>query len=284
MSYKSGEQITWCPGCPNHGILTSFDKAVQELVDEGDVKKEEVCTVAGVGCHGKIHDYLELNGVYGIHGRVLPTCLGVKLGNPDLTVVGFAGDGDTFNEGMAHLIHNARYNADFTLVVHNNKIFALTTGQPTATTDKGFKTKSTPQGEPSQPANPLLLAIDAGASFVARTYAMEIKKTKEIMKQAVKHEGFAFVEVMQPCLIFHDAREYVKEHMYWAEHDPTKIGEALEKAREWDYNKTKKARIPMGVIYKTKKKTYEEKWPQLRAWWRKKRKTLSTKRLFKQFK
>lgn len=283
MNLKSDKEITWCPGCLNNGILTSANKAVGELIKEGYDEKEDFCTVTGIGCHGKMHDYTKLNGLYGIHGRVLPASIGIKLGNPELNVIGFAGDGDTFNEGMAHFIHASRYNADFTLVVHNNKIFALTTGQPTATTEQGFKAKSMPLGKPSKPINPIALALEAGATFVARSYALSVQKSSEILKKAIKHEGFAFVEMMQPCLIFNDAREYIKEHMYWMS-GPHGFKKAIEKAREWDYNKEEDTKIPMGVFYQTEEKTYEDKWDQLEEpWWKKKREN-KTEELFEGFK
>jgi len=130
------EIITWCPGCTNFGILEAFKEAITELVNEKKIKVENAVIVSGIGCHAKIYDYLNLKGFYGIHGRVLPICFGMKTGNPDLTVIGFGGDGDTYDEGISHFIHHCRYNADFTMLVHNNQVFSLTPGQATATSEK----------------------------------------------------------------------------------------------------------------------------------------------------
>ena len=122
---------TWCPGCTNFMLMASLKKAVTELVNEKIFTKEQFATVAGIGCHAKIYDYLNLNGFYGLHGRVPPVMAGIKLANPNLKVLGFSGDGDAFAEGMAHFIHFCRYNLDATYIIHNNQIFALTTGQVT---------------------------------------------------------------------------------------------------------------------------------------------------------
>ena len=118
------EVNTWCPGCPNFGILHSFKEALSELANEGRLVPKDTALVAGIGCHGKIFDYVNLNGFNGLHGRVLPVCLGIKLGNPNLTVIGFGGDGDTFDEGVSHFVHACRYNANITMIVHTNQVFA----------------------------------------------------------------------------------------------------------------------------------------------------------------
>ena len=134
---------TWCPGCPNFMILESAKGAIAKLIDGGR-RQEDFAMVTGIGCHAKIFDYLNISGIYGLHGRVIPTALGITLGNPNLTVIGFAGDGDTYAEGMAHFIHVARYNLDMTLIVHDNQSFSLTTGQATPTSQLGYKNKAKP--------------------------------------------------------------------------------------------------------------------------------------------
>ncbi|MBI2038647.1 MAG: 2-oxoacid:ferredoxin oxidoreductase subunit beta, partial [Candidatus Nealsonbacteria bacterium] len=125
------EENTWCPGCPNFVILETTKKALAELANEGKISIQNTAVVTGIGCHAKTFDYLDISSFYGIHGRVLPTALGIKLGNPNLTVLGFGGDGDTYAEGLDHFIHNCRYNVDIKMFVHNNQVFALTVGQPT---------------------------------------------------------------------------------------------------------------------------------------------------------
>ena len=140
IPFKTSKVITWCPGCPNHMILESTRNALINLTKKG-FKKENFAMTAGVGCHGKIFDYLNTSGLYGLHGRSIPTAIGIKMGNPNLKVLAFAGDGDTYSEGMEHFIHACRFNPDITLIVHDNQSFSLTTGQATPTSQKGFKTK-----------------------------------------------------------------------------------------------------------------------------------------------
>lgn len=282
MSFKTPVENTWCPGCGNFPLLVIARKAISELIEEGELEKNNVVTVSGIGCHGKMTDYLELNSVRTAHGRVAPICLGVKLGNPDLTVVGFGGDGDTYDEGMAHFIHASRNNANFTLVVHDNKMFSLTTGQPTATTSQGKKTKSTPLGKPAEPINPLTLALEAGATFVARGYSFKIEQSKELLKQAIMHQGFAFIDMIQPCVVYNDTRGFMNQHSYWTDHDPTNYQKAMKKAREWNYNREEDAKVPLGVFYKTEKPILEEKWPQIQTWFKKER-DVKREKLFEEF-
>ena len=139
-------EITWCPGCTNFMILESVKRAFAKLISEG-TKQEDIAIVTGIGCHAKIFDYLNVSGFYGLHGRVIPIALGIKLGNPNLTVVGFEGDGDAYAEGIEHFIHAGRYNANMTLIVHDNRTFALTTGQATPTSPQGYKSKVSPFGK-----------------------------------------------------------------------------------------------------------------------------------------
>ena len=247
---------TWCPGCWNFQVLAGMKKLL-----EGENLKD-YAIVTGIGCHGKIFDYLNINGLNTLHGRVLPTCLGIKVGNPNLNVIGFSGDGDAYAEGISHLIHAARYNADIKYIVHNNQVFALTVGQPTPTTERGFKDKTNPLGVKNQPLNPIALMLNAGATFVARVFA-DMKQVSWVLKEAMKHKGFAFIEILQPCLIFHPDKGY-KEKTYMLEkagHDKKSFSQALKKAQEFDYDNVKK--IPLGIFYQVEKETFEEKWPQL---------------------
>jgi len=279
------EEITWCPGCTNFGILSAVKQAVGELIKEKKLKQKEVVTVTGIGCHAKIYDYLNLSGFYSIHGRVLPTALGIKVGNPKLTVIGFGGDGDTYAEGTSHFIHACRYNVDMTMIVHNNQVFALTTGQATPTTEEGFKGKSTPLGVFEKPLNPIALALLSGATFVARGYALYVDHLKKLVKEGIKHKGFALIDVLQPCITFHDIRDWLEKRMYKLEekrHDPRDFEKAMKRALEWDYNLEKGDRIPIGIFYRTREKTYEEHWPQLRAWYKYERK-IRVKEVLKEF-
>jgi 2-oxoglutarate/2-oxoacid ferredoxin oxidoreductase subunit beta len=252
---------TWCPGCFNHLALAGVKGAITNEISKGK-KKEDFAIVAGIGCHPKIFDYLNLNGINTLHGRVPPTCLGMKIGNPNLTVIGFSGDGDAYAEGMEHIIHAARYNSDFKYIVSNNQVFALTVGQPTPTTEVGFKDKTTPLGVRTQPLNPLKLMLASGASFVARVFA-DIKQIEYVLGEAMKHKGFAYIEIIQPCLIFHPDAGF-KDKIYSLEdkkYDKTSFKEAWERAEEFDYNTANK--IPTGIFYQVKKPVFEEQFPQL---------------------
>ena len=258
---KTNYEITWCPGCPDFMILESAKKAFSDLIEQKFCKHEDISIVTGIGCHAKIFDYLNTSGFYGLHGRVLPTALGVKLGNPNLSVVGFAGDGDTYAEGMEHFIHAGRYNADMTLVVHDNRAFSLTTGQATPTSQQGYKTKAEPLGEFNIPLNPIKLALASGVTFIARCNAKNIEHTAEILKKAIKHKGFSFVEIMQDCLIFNLEINNLDKLMHEVE-NKNDMKKAQELADEWNYN-TKTGKIPIGILYETHRPTLEEEWPQL---------------------
>jgi len=253
---------TWCPGCYNFHVLSGVKRVIEEQIEKGK-KKDDFAIVTGIGCHAKLFDYINLNGINTLHGRVLPTCLGLKIGNPNFNVFGFSGDGDAYAEGMEHLIHAARYNSNFKYFVFNNQVFGLTVGQPTPTTEIGFKDKTTPQGVKVYPLNPIRLMLASGASFVARVFA-DIKQIKLVLKEALKHKGFAFIEVLQPCLIFHPKSIEYKSKIYSLEetgHDKTNFDEAWKKAQEFDYNIAKK--IPTGIFYQEQKPIFEEQYPQL---------------------
>ena len=247
---------TWCPACSNFLILSSVKKTVFELVKEKYARQRDFVAVTGIGCHAKLYDFINTGGFYGLHGRAIPVANGITLGNPDLKVMVFAGDGDAYAEGISHFLHAARMNPNYALFVHDNKVFALTTGQVTPTTEKGFPGKSTPKGNPIPPMNPVAVALEAGASFVAREYALDTKNLVQTMKKAIKHKGFAFVDIIQPCITFHDMREYIGKRIYRIK--PMKFEQAIKKARQWDYSMSKKARIPVGVFYKERRPTLSE--------------------------
>ena len=253
LALATKAKITWCPGCPDNAILVAFREAITDLVN-GGAKLENFVAMSGIGCHGKITEYLNMNTFTSLHGRAIPTMTGAKAANPALTIVGFCGDGDAYDEGMNHLVHVARRNSDVNLFVHDNQVFALTTGQATPTSPKGFKGKSRPAGSIEEPFNPLLLMLSVGATFVARSYAPDIAKTKEIMKAAIAHKGFSFVDIVQPCLTFNDTREYYAKHIEWLDETfPTNdVAKATEKARVYG------DKIPFGIFYRIERPTFEE--------------------------
>lgn len=247
----TNEKNTWCPGCGNFGIMAAFKKAL-----EGEDLKKIVIT-SGIGCHAKIFDYLNLNAFYSLHGRAICAAEGIKLGNPKLKVVAFTGDGDSLDEGISHLIHAAKRNSDITVILHNNRLFALTTGQFTAASPKGFKGKSTPNGSPEDPLNPLELMLSSNATFIARSYSGNIKHLEETIKKAMQHKGFSFVEVLQPCVSFFDTSAFYSKNTYeLKEENLDSKKEALKKISLWDYSDSKK--VPLGVFYEIKKKPFFE--------------------------
>jgi 2-oxoglutarate/2-oxoacid ferredoxin oxidoreductase subunit beta len=255
INLATDTKITWCPGCPNSQILVSFRQAVTEFVEGGEMELHNIVAGAGVGCHGKISDYLEVNTFNSLHGRIVPSLTGIKLANPALNVVGFTGDGDSFSEGFSHITHAARRNSDISIFLHNNQVFALTTGQATTTSPKGFKGGTTPYGSPDEPINPALIMLAMGATFVARTYAGDIAKTKEIMKAAMLHKGFAFVDIIQPCITFFDTKEYYQSRVKWltATHKKNNLDAAFKVARSVPEEK-----VPLGIFYQVDQPTFEE--------------------------
>ncbi len=251
---------TWCPGCGNFGILMAIKRAIVQL----DLEREDVVALSGIGCHGKITDYIRVNAVHTIHGRVLPVTLAIKLANQDLTVIGFAGDGDAYNIGMGHLPHAARRNVNITYIVHDNLVYGLTTGQTSPTSREGYQSKSTPRGAFELAINPIAQSLASNASFVARGYAGDMHHLTEIFKQAIMHKGFSIVDDFQPCVAWNNVNtyEFYKERIYKLEeegHDSTDMDEAYRKAREWG------DRIPIGVFYRMERPAYIDYFPFLKG-------------------
>ncbi|NIP66980.1 2-oxoacid:ferredoxin oxidoreductase subunit beta, partial [Candidatus Bathyarchaeota archaeon] len=201
---KTPKGNTWCPRCGNFGILMAFKKALVQL----DLRRDQVVLVSGIGCHGKMVNYVNVNGFHGIHGRVLPLASGIKLTNPNLTVVGFAGDADQYDEGWGHFTHAIRRNIDMNLIVHNNMVLGLTTGQATSTSQKDFETKSTPFGVIPPMLNPVAHALVSNGTFVARGFSGDMLHLTELMVEAIKHRGFALLDVFQPCVTFNYLNTY----------------------------------------------------------------------------
>jgi 2-oxoglutarate ferredoxin oxidoreductase subunit beta len=256
---KTPKKNTWCPGCGNFGILMAFKKALIEL----NLEREETVLVSGIGCHGKMVNYVNINGFHGIHGRVLPTAQGIKLTNPKLTVVGFAGDADQYNEGWSHFAHAIRRNIDMTLIVHDNMVLGLTTGQATSTSQQGFKSKSTPFGVIPPMLNPLAHALISNGTFVARGFSGDMLHLKGLIAEAIKHRGFAFIDLFQPCVTFNyrNTYDWYRQRVYKLEeegHDVTDRKKALEKALEWG------DRIPIGILYKKERPIYRDNLPHVK--------------------
>jgi 2-oxoglutarate/2-oxoacid ferredoxin oxidoreductase subunit beta len=198
--FQSDQEVRWCPGCGDYGILT----AIQLLMPELNVKPEEMVFVSGIGCAARLPYYMNTYGVHGIHGRAPALATGVALARPDLHVWVIGGDGDMLSIGGNHLIHALRRNVNLNILLFNNQIYGLTKGQYSPTSEVGKVTKSTPFGSLDSPFNPISVAIGAEASFVARTHDMDRKHMQEMFRRAHEHKGASFVEVYQNCNVFND--------------------------------------------------------------------------------
>jgi 2-oxoglutarate ferredoxin oxidoreductase subunit beta len=243
--------IAWCPGCGNFPILKTLKRALAEL----QIKPVDLVLVSGIGQAAKIPHYLKTNVFNGLHGRALPAATAIKAANPTLTVIAESGDGDMYGEGGNHLIHTIRRNPNITNIVHDNMVYGLTKGQASPTSRKGFVTPVQVSGVFLEPFNPLALAIALDASFVARAFAGDIEKTTVILKKAIKHNGYALVDIFQPCVTFNrlNTIQWFKEHTYYLEdHDPSDKQKAFERATEIE-------KLPLGVFYKSPPKpAFEE--------------------------
>jgi 2-oxoglutarate ferredoxin oxidoreductase subunit beta len=195
-SYKSDLKPVWCPGCGDFGVLNSLYRALADL----HLEPHETVVVSGIGCSSRLPGYVETYGFNSLHGRALPIATGVKLAAPDLTVVAVGGDGDGIAIGGNHFFHTARRNVDMTYIMMDNEIYGLTKGQAAPTTPLGDKTKSTTYGNPEAGVDPCALAISFGASWVGRGFSGDVKGTAELMKAALSHRGFAFLNIVSPCV------------------------------------------------------------------------------------
>jgi len=240
---------TWCPGCGNFAIMNAMKKAV-ELLEERGLPRSGLVMTSGIGCHAKIFDYIALSGLYSLHGRAMATAQGMKLANPALTVVAFCGDGDAFGEGVAHMMHAAKRNSDITVVMHDNGVYALTTGQRGPTSPRGFKGPSTPEGNNEDPWNPLVLMLEAGATFAARAYSGRMEQLAETLADAMEHKGFSFVQVLQPSVTFTNYFDEYNKIVKPLEGGPLGFDDALALARQ-------KEPLPSGVFYRVEKEPYE---------------------------
>jgi len=248
-------QNTWCPGCGNFSIQHTLKNVLADIEKEGQ-SLDNVVLVSGIGCHAKIADYLNINSFYSIHGRTLPVATAIKLANPGLTIICCAGDGDCYAEGLDHLIFAAKRNIDLTVIVHNNRVYGLTTGQYTPTSPRGFKGRSTPLGTLEDPLNPVELMLASGATYVARGYSKKMELLRTLIQEGISHRGFAFIDVLQICATFFPVADYYTPRVYeLTGHDRGDFNAACVKAREWDYNGD--APIALGTFYQKASRLFE---------------------------
>ncbi|HZE40616.1 MAG TPA: 2-oxoacid:ferredoxin oxidoreductase subunit beta [Stackebrandtia sp.] len=198
--FKSDQEVRWCPGCGDYAVLA----AVQSFLPSLGLEREKIAFVSGIGCSSRFPYYLNTYGMHSIHGRAPAIATGLATTRPDLSVWVVTGDGDALSIGGNHLIHALRRNVNFKILLFNNRIYGLTKGQYSPTSEVGKVTKSTPMGSADAPFNPLSLALGAEASFVARTLDSDRKHLQEVLRAAAEHEGSAFVEIYQNCPIFND--------------------------------------------------------------------------------
>jgi 2-oxoglutarate ferredoxin oxidoreductase subunit beta len=257
--FKGPVDPDWCPGCGDFGVL----KSVQTAAAQSGVRPENLMIVSGIGCSSNLPGFIHAYGIHSLHGRAVPVATGAHLGNTDMKTVITGGDGDGYGIGVGHLIHAMRRNLDITYVVMDNQIYGLTTGQTSPTSTLGVKTKSTPHGNIENPLNPLALAITCGATYVARGYSGENKQLADLIAGGIQHKGFALIDVFSPCVTYNKINTYpwFKERVYKLEDenwDASDFQKSLEKSWEWG------DRIPLGVLYKHDKPTYEENEPVLK--------------------
>ncbi|MDG4833551.1 2-oxoacid:ferredoxin oxidoreductase subunit beta [Solwaraspora sp. WMMD1047] len=206
--FKSDQEVRWCPGCGDYAILA----AVQSFMPELQIPRERIVFVSGIGCSSRFPYYMNTYGLHSIHGRAPAIATGLSVSRPDLSVWVVTGDGDALSIGGNHLIHALRRNVNFKILLFNNRIYGLTKGQYSPTSEVGKITKSTPVGSADAPFNPLSLALGAEATFVARTIDSDRKHLQSVLRAAAEHEGSAFVEIYQNCNIFNDgAFEQLKD-------------------------------------------------------------------------
>jgi 2-oxoglutarate ferredoxin oxidoreductase subunit beta len=234
QDFISDQEVRWCPGCGDYAILAQMQKVLPEL----GIPREKIVFVSGIGCSSRFPYYMDTYGMHSIHGRAPAVATGVKCANPDLSVWVVTGDGDGLSIGGNHMLHTLRRNVDLKILLFNNRIYGLTKGQTSPTSETGKRTKSTPLGSIEHPINPVSFAIAAEATFVARAIATETKHLAQVLRQAAEHKGTAFIEIYQNCNIFNDGafeevadREVRSDRLITLEHGkPLIFGAQRDKA------------------------------------------------------
>jgi 2-oxoglutarate ferredoxin oxidoreductase subunit beta len=222
------------------------------LADQG-LKASDIFVAFDIGCSGNMNDFLNANSMHTLHGRAIPTAIGMKLAHHTKPVLVVGGDGGLYGEGGNHVLHACRGNHDITVIAHDNMVYGLTTGQVAPTANKGYKSRSTPTGIVETPINALALTITQGATFVAQTFANDAKHMAEMIKQGMQHKGFSLINILQPCVTFNKINtfEYFLKNSYKLDpsYNPESIELALQKALE-----PMNERFPLGVVYENKNK------------------------------
>lgn len=245
--YKSDVKPIWCPGCGDYHVLLAFTRAFAELRRPA----EEIVLVSGIGCSSRIPAYMSCYGFHGIHGRSLAVAAGLKIARSDLTVVVASGDGDGYSIGGNHFIHACRRNVDITYIVMDNRIYGMTKGQPSPTTEPDFDTALSPGGTGLRPFNPLVIALASGANYVARAFAGNPQQAGALIADAIRHPGFSFVEVLSPCVTYRPDQKAWRERVHpppvEATDDPARAARRL--MTDDGFN--------IGVLYRGNRAPYE---------------------------
>ncbi len=256
MNYnKENIDIAWCPGCGDFLIL----KIIKEVLSELEINPKELVICSGIGQAAKTPHYLNCNVYNGLHGRALSPATAIKMVNSNLTVIAISGDGDMYGEGGNHFLSTIRRNPNITNIVNNNMVYALTKGQASPTTQKGFVTNVQNSGVCVEPFNPIATAIAQNVSFAARAFCGDIEQSKEIFKSAIQHKGYSLVDIFQPCVTFNKVNTFnwFKENTYYLDqnHDSSDRVKAFEKSLETE-------KLPLGIFYiNNDKTTFEEALP-----------------------
>jgi len=249
-NFETGIKPTWCPGCGNYGIWMALKSALTKLA----IPNHNTIIVYGVGCHGNMRDWMHVYGVEGLHGRALPIAQGIKLANSGLTVIAVVGDGDCIGEGGNHFLHAAKRNPNITVILHDNEVYGLTTGQASPTAQPGMETKSTPEGVMELPVSPLALTLMAGGTFASRGFAGDIPHLTDLFAKAIDHIGFSVVDVLQPCVTFDKVHTYDWLRKRVRKVDPAgNRKDAFALSMEWGET------IPLGVLFEEQKPTIEDR-------------------------
>lgn len=255
--YQADRETAWCPGCGNLPLR----KVLAEALAEMDLKPEEVTMYTGIGQAAKTPHYIKVNGFNGLHGRSFPPAIGMRVANPEMTVIVESGDGCSYGEGGNHILHNIRRNPDVIHLVHDNQIYGLTKGQASPTSVEELRTPVQTHGVNAEPLNPVRFAVGMKASFVARSSVGDQEHLKEMIKEAKKHKGYALIDIFQPCVSFNKINTYqwYNKRVYRLEdHDPTDHAAAMKVADEFGDE------IPIGIIYREEKSTFRDRIPYLK--------------------
>ncbi len=247
--YRSGEKPVWCPGCGDFGVLSATYKALAAL----QLKPHQVVVTSGIGCSSRTPYFMGTFGLHGVHGRALPIATGMKLANPDLTVLAMGGDGDLMSIGAGHFPHAAARNVDITCIMMDNHTYGLTKAQSSPTSPMGHKSKSTPYGVVAKPISPILFALANGATFVARGYSAKPNDLSDLIAEGISHPGFSFVHVQSPCAEFFNTYDYYDQNI-----EPLPA--------DWDRHNLKAAidlalteeKVHLGVFYEEERTSFSK--------------------------